>query len=122
MTNENATKGYMVWLWLIRFSGGERFRKAKDEEKRLGASLFALLPFCFIAWQIKPACVHAFLANARGVSLWLLVVVVASFVDLSAMLWARFIPVRISYMIAAIFLPIAFWVAWHSATRNWNVR
>jgi hypothetical protein len=99
-------------LWLIRFLCGERFRKATREENRIGSALFVLLPIFMVAGIEVNS--DAFFNHAGGVVLWVCAVVGMVLLLSVAVFWARYIPARFSYLVAAVLWPMAFWMGWHA--------
>ena len=103
----------MIWLWLIRFLRGERLRKATNEENRIFSALFVLIPF-FIVGGTRVACrSRSFYAQSSGIVLWFWAMVAMVLLLLVALVWAKYVPSRFSYLAGAVIWPIALWVAWH---------
>src|SRR6266478_4580164 len=92
----------MLWLWIIRFLSGERFRKATKEENAFGSALFVLVPiFIFAGVQIMTHS-KALSNSTSEVFLWVCAVVGIVLFLLVTLVWARYIPARFSYLIAAL--------------------
>jgi hypothetical protein len=103
----------MIWLWLIRFLRGERFRKATNEESRIGSALFVSVPLFIVGGAQVESHFGSFFGQASGVVLWVCAMVAMVFLLLVVLLLAKYVPARFSYLAGAVIWPIAVWIAWH---------
>jgi hypothetical protein len=100
------------WLtiWIIRFVSGERFRKATPRDNRFWSGFFFLFPIYFF---VMMAFERPFLHNASAVTIWLVLTPVCVALVFGSFLWARLVPARISWTLAAVAWPVLLWYLWH---------
>jgi hypothetical protein len=96
------------WLtiWFARWAGGERIEKSKPEDYRYWFGVPGQLPLLVMAGTSVP--IFAF----SGITLWIAATAFGICAFGVAHLWARFIPARMSLIIAIpAWVAFYFWVA-----------
>jgi len=99
----------MHWLFIliIRFLRGERFTRDKQTEK-LYSGLLVLVPFYI---GIAALLFSKFSKNV--LILWLVATASLTALYFLSQLWAKFISLKVSYIIGIIVWIIVFWIAAH---------
>jgi len=100
------------WLivWIVRFARGERWRKATAEDWRIGAPMFFLTP---IYMGLGKTLGTRFMDTASPTALWLASTTFMIMYLVNVFFWTRFVPAKVSWMLAVIAWAALLDVAWH---------
>src|SRR5208283_1949473 len=95
-----------IFIWLLRLLRGERFEKAKPSDYRFFSGSFVLIPV-FVG--IIPLSFN-WSQTANAFELWLAFIIGMVLFLFTTSLWARFVPLRVSYVLGTILWLVAFWI------------
>jgi hypothetical protein len=99
----------MPWFWLLRLLSGERFRKASPEEKKWGTACFVTIPVFMVA-GVEATASSSFFNRAGGFVLWVCAVIAILVAIVFTHFWAKYVPARISYIVAPLLWVAAVWI------------
>lgn len=95
-------------LFIARWLSGERFRKARTEDYRLGfGSLFLTGIFMIVGTVLG----GHFLDRASFVSIWIVATVATCFLFFGIIVWARLVPAAVSLILAIMTWGVVIWLA-----------
>lgn len=101
-----------MYLWLLRIASGEKIEKAKPYDYRYWFGVFALTPIFIGTFAFVPFGKHI-LDQGSALSIWVYSCVNMFILYVLLVLWARWVPAKISLFISIGVWAVAFWVAWH---------
>ena len=98
-------------IWIVRWASGERFRNATPEEWRYWAGIAAIMPLYFGATILSIKYEKHFWDTAGEFSLIVVTAVVVCILFFGSTLWGRYVPAKVSWILAAIGWPALFFLA-----------
>jgi hypothetical protein len=99
-------------IFFGRWVSGERLRKATSRDYRYHFGVFALFPVMLSALVILPAG-RNIMDHGSAVAVWVYLVAAMLAMFGITILWAKWIPAGVSFVLGICVWAAAFWFAWH---------
>jgi hypothetical protein len=100
-----------TWLaiWIARFASGERLRPAASGDYRFWFGVLFLFPI----WLEVFVLFGGKFLNGSAIIVWLNVTIAAVAGLFFVALWSRFVPAKVSIVLAAFSWSMFLWTSWH---------